>query len=226
MTLCLCHVALPLRCLTLQQWNAPRLSTRSWSRIFRSVTAAPASSSLKTHTAISYKAATRMITGIIECDVAFTKDEELVCHFSQCDLHTTADIVTRPDLNAKCTTPWSPGVSPKCCTSDFTLDGIKTLCAKMDSANDVIAETTEGYAFGGTADFRTDLYQAECESVVTHKESIELILSLGGKFTPELKLPEVTMPFNGFSQCDFAQKMSDELIEYGVPPENVWLPKR
>jgi glycerophosphoryl diester phosphodiesterase len=174
------------------------------------------------HTAVSYKAASRMGAGIIECDVTFTKDLELVCRHSQCDLHTTTDIVTRPELNAKCTTPWSTGVSPSCCTSDFSLEEIKTLCAKMDSSNDVNAVTAEGYAFGGTADFRTDNYQTECESVPTHKESIELILSLGGKFTPELKTPAVEMPFEGFSQTDFAQKMIDELIMYSVPPEDVW----
>ena len=85
-----------------------------------------------------------MGAGIIECDVTFTKDLELVCRHSQCDLHTTTDIVTRPDLNAKCTTPWSSGVSPKCCTSDFTLEELKSVCAKMDSSNDVNAATAEG----------------------------------------------------------------------------------
>jgi glycerophosphoryl diester phosphodiesterase len=174
------------------------------------------------HTEISYRAAARMGAGIIECDVTFTMDKELVCRHSQCDLHTTTDVVTRPELNAKCTTPWSPGVAPRCCASDFTLEEIKTLCAKMDSANDIGAETAEGYAFGGTADFRTDLYQTECESVLTHKESIEIILSVGAKFTPELKEPAVEMPFDGFTQADFAQKLIDELVEYNVPPANVW----
>jgi glycerophosphoryl diester phosphodiesterase len=30
------------------------------------------------------------------------------------------------------------------------------------------------------------------------------------------------MPFDGFSQADFAQKMIDELVMYNVPPEDVW----
>jgi len=69
-----------------------------------------------------------MGAGIVECDVTFTKDKELICrHAQQCDLHTTTDIVTRPDMNAKCTSPYEPGVSPKCCASDFTLDEIKSL---------------------------------------------------------------------------------------------------
>lgn len=96
------------------------------------------------HTEISYKAAAQMGAGILECDVAFTKDLELVCRHAQCDLHTTTDVVTRPDLNAKCTTPWSPGVRPLCCTSDFTLEEIRTMCAKMDSSNNVNATTPEG----------------------------------------------------------------------------------
>ena len=57
------------------------------------------------HTVESYKAAGLQGAGVIECDVTFTKDLELVCRHSQCDLHTTTDVVTRPDLNSKCTTP-------------------------------------------------------------------------------------------------------------------------
>jgi len=37
----------------------------------------------------SYAAAARMGAGILECDMTFTKDKELVCRHSQCDLHTT-----------------------------------------------------------------------------------------------------------------------------------------
>ena len=46
---------------------------------------------------------------------------------AQCDLHTTTDVVLRPELNAKCSVPFSAGVSPKCCASDFTLSEIKSL---------------------------------------------------------------------------------------------------
>ena len=66
-------------------------------------------------------AGARMGAGILECDVAFTKDRELVCRHSQCDLHTTTNIVTIPELNAKCTTPFQPAADgkpaeAKCCT--------------------------------------------------------------------------------------------------------------
>ncbi|HAU16966.1 MAG TPA: glycerophosphodiester phosphodiesterase, partial [Marinobacter adhaerens] len=57
------------------------------------------------HTRESYIAAARMGAGILECDVAFTRDRELVCRHAQDDLHTTTNIVAVPALNAKCTQP-------------------------------------------------------------------------------------------------------------------------
>jgi glycerophosphoryl diester phosphodiesterase len=54
------------------------------------------------HTQESYVAAARMGAGIIECDVTFTEDRELVCRHSQCDLHTTTNILAIPELAAKC----------------------------------------------------------------------------------------------------------------------------
>ena len=97
------------------------------------------------HTLESYKAAAIQGAGIIECDVTFTKDRQLICRHAQCDLHTTTNVVTIPELNAKCTIPWKPnqGESPLCCASDFTLAEIKTLCAKMDSSFSLDAATPE-----------------------------------------------------------------------------------
>ncbi len=46
------------------------------------------------HTKGSYQAAARMGAGIVECDVTFTKDRQLVCRHSQCDLHTTTNRAT------------------------------------------------------------------------------------------------------------------------------------
>ncbi|MEM9757287.1 MAG: glycerophosphodiester phosphodiesterase family protein, partial [Pseudomonadota bacterium] len=45
------------------------------------------------HTVESNVAAARMGAGILECDVTFTQDLELVCRHAQNDLHTTTDIV-------------------------------------------------------------------------------------------------------------------------------------
>jgi glycerophosphoryl diester phosphodiesterase len=168
------------------------------------------------HTQESYVAAARMGAGIIECDVTFTKDRELVCRHSQCDLHTTTDIVAREDLRENCTTP--PIISDtgellnaadiRCCTSDFTLDEFKSLCGKMDAAN-TSATTIEEY-MDATANWRTDLYST-CGTLLSHTESIELFKDLGVKMTPELKAPSVEMPYEGdYTQEEYAQQMIDE----------------
>jgi len=140
------------------------------------------------HSDLSYRAAARMGAGIVECDVTFTQDGELVCRHSECDLHTTTNIVATP-LNAKCTVPWSGPVgthpAPQCCTSDLTLAEFKTLQAKMDASNPG-ATTAQGY-LGGTANWRTDLYSTDRAQVLSFKESIALNQELGVKHTPELK---------------------------------------
>lgn len=179
------------------------------------------------HTKESYVAAARQGAGIIECDVTFTADKELVCRHSQSDLHTTTDILLRPELAAKCSVPFSPAdpaagkkAEAKCSTSDITLAEYMTLNGKMDGANPD-ATTVEDYV-KGTADYRTDLY-AKPGTLMTHKQSIELIKSLGGKFTPELKAPKVDMPYMGdFSQADYAQKMIDDYKAAGISPKDVW----
>lgn len=173
------------------------------------------------HTLESYSAALRYGAGIVECDVTFTKDRQLVCRHAQCDLHTTTDVLSRPDLAAKCTRNFGNVLGPKCCTSDFTLVELQTLCAKMDAANS--AATTVPAYLDATPRFRTDLYSYECPRIPTHKQSIQLIRAGGGKFTPELKSPEVPMPYEGnYTQQVYAQQMINEYIELGIPPENVW----
>ena len=176
------------------------------------------------HTRESYLAAAKMGAGILECDVTFTKDRQLVCRHSQCDLHTTTNILATP-LAAQCSQPFQPATaegpaSARCCTSDITLAEFKTLCGKMDAA-DRSATTVEAY-LGGTADFRTDLYST-CGTLLTHAESIELFRSLGAKMTPELKSPSVEMPFQGnYTQQDYALQMIDEYRAAGVPPRQVY----
>jgi glycerophosphoryl diester phosphodiesterase len=62
-----------------------------------------------------------------------------------------------------------------------------------------------------------------CPLVPTHKESIELIQSHGSYYTPELKTPNVAMPYEGtYTQEDFATQMIQEYIDMGIPPEHVW----
>lgn len=183
------------------------------------------------HTKESYLAAARMGAGIIECDVTFTKDRELVCRHSQCDLHTTTNILTTP-LAAKCSQPFVPAVidpttgevitpaSARCCTSDISLAEFKTLKGKMDGGNP--AATSVDEYMNATPSGRTDLYTA-IGTLMTHAESIELFKQLGTKMTPELKSASVEMPFEGdYTQQDYAQQMIDEYKAAGVKPESVF----
>lgn len=172
------------------------------------------------HTQESYEAGARMGAGIVECDVTFTKDGELVCRHSECDLHTTTNIVAT-GLNAKCSVPWNgPDSNPKCCTSDLTLAEYKSLVGKMDASNPK-ATTAEGY-LGGTASWRTDLYTGR-GTVLTLKESVQLNERLGVKHTPELKGGDparIGAVFGG--QAQYAQKLIDELKAADVDPKDVW----
>jgi glycerophosphoryl diester phosphodiesterase len=183
------------------------------------------------HTKESYVAAARMGAGILECDVTFTKDRELVCRHSQCDLHTTTNILDTP-LAAKCSEPFVPALidpasgdvvtpaSAKCCTSDISLDEFRTLKGKMDAYNP--AATSIAEYLDGTPSWRTDLYSAT-GTLMTHAESIDLFLNLGVKMTPELKTPSVEMPFEGdYTQQDYAQQMIDEYKAAGVKPRHVF----
>lgn len=176
------------------------------------------------HTVESNLAAARMGAGILECDVTFTKDLELVCRHAQNDLHTSTDILATP-LAGTCITPFAPASGDtdavaECRTSEITLAEYRTLNGKMDAAN--AKGTTVAEYMDGTAGWRTDLYAAERGTLMTHAESIELFRSLGTKFTPELKTPSVEMPFNGFSQQDYAQKLIDEYKAAGIPASDVW----
>jgi glycerophosphoryl diester phosphodiesterase len=105
-----------------------------------------------------FKAALRMGAGILQTSVTLTKDLQLVCRIRPCELHLSTDVVLKPKLNAKCSTPWSPGVTPKCCVTDFTLAELKTLCAKMYGAGSVNSTTAAAYVYGGTPDYKTGGY--------------------------------------------------------------------
>ncbi len=185
------------------------------------------------HTRESYEAAARMGAGVVECDVTFTRDRELVCRHSQCDLHTTTNILATP-LAGKCTQGFVPArhddaghllapASARCCTSDITLVEFKALEGRLDLV-DESAVTVEGY-LGPTPEPVAGLPVAgppPTGTLMTHAESIALFSSLGVKMTPELKAPGVAMPFDGFTQEDFAQKMIDEYEAAGVSAREVF----
>jgi len=184
------------------------------------------------HTKESHEAGARMGAGIQECDVTFTKDRELVCRHDQCDLHTTTNILVTP-LADRCSQPFSPAhfdasgkliaATALCCTSDLTVDEFKSLKGKMDASNPN-ARTAQEF-LGGTPNWRTDLYSTGA-TLLTHKESIELLKELGSKYTPELKGPnraaklQVETVFD--SQTAYAQAMIDDYKAAGISPRIVW----
>jgi glycerophosphoryl diester phosphodiesterase len=193
------------------------------------------------HTKESYEAAHRMGAGIIECDVTFTKDGELVCRHAQCDLHTTTNILAT-DLAAACRVPFTPATfdangnrvtaaTARCCTTDLTLAEFKSLKGKMDASNPN-ALTVEEF-LGGTPSFRTDLY-ATGATLLSHRESIALIGSMGAKFTPELKGVDrdsqgnpLVQENNGFGdsgldQQSYGHKMIQEYLDANIDPAKVF----
>jgi len=189
------------------------------------------------HTLESYVAAARMGAGIIECDVTFTKDKQLVCRHAQNDLHRTTNILVTP-LAVTCIKPFQPATfdadgklltpaSAECRTSELTLAEFKTLKGKMDAFNPR-TRTPEEY-LGGTASWRTDLYSGPTSgTLMTQAESIALFKAMGVQMTPELKAPSVEMPFDSdgdgigdYTQEDYAQQMIDEYKAAGVRPRDV-----
>ncbi|SOD40461.1 glycerophosphodiester phosphodiesterase family protein [Nitrosovibrio sp. Nv4] len=190
------------------------------------------------HTKESYQAAARMGAGIVECDVTFTNDRELVCRHSQCDLHTTTNILAT-ELAGKCTRPFAPAhfdnvgkliqeASAQCCTSDLTVQEFKSLRGRMDAANPAARSVTE--YLGGIPAWRPDLYAGPTSgTLLTHKESIQLFKELGVKMTPELKSADVTMPYDSdgdgvgdYTQHAYAQQMIDEYKAADVSPRDVY----
>ena len=181
------------------------------------------------HTRESYLAAAAQGAGIIECDVTFTRDQQLVCRHAQNDLHTTTDILLTP-LAARCTKPFRPAkfdaagalvesAAADCRTSDITLAEFRTLRGKHDGF-DPRAVSAEQYVRGGRTPANSS--GIDTGTLLSHAESIALFQALGVHMVPELKRPVVTMPFDGMTQANYAQRMLDEYKAAGVPPEHVW----
>jgi glycerophosphoryl diester phosphodiesterase len=158
-----------------------------------------------------------------------------VCRHSNCDLHYTTNILSKPALAAKCTEPFTPAnkangtaASAKCCTSDITLSEFKSLCAEMEATTfDAVAINASSPYFGRigtTPDWRTNMYANSCAEPMSLKEHIEQVDAYGLNFTAEAKTPEIPMPFQGnYTQEDFIQQIVDTFDEYDIEPERVWL---
>ncbi|KAJ9447205.1 hypothetical protein DIPPA_18400 [Diplonema papillatum] len=173
------------------------------------------------HTVESYTAAAKMGAGIIECDVTFTKDHELVCRHAECDLHTTTNILAT-SLNDTCTTPFMPAngtfdATARCCASNLTLVEFRSLKGKMDQYNPR-ANTVEEYLHGYNSR-RTEMYESR-GTLMTHAESIALFKALDVKMTPELK--SGNMPAD-FSREDFILKAINEYRTASVPGSDVFM---
>jgi glycerophosphoryl diester phosphodiesterase len=189
------------------------------------------------HTKESYEAAIVMGAGIVECDVTFTKDGQLVCRHAENDLHTTTNILVTP-LAKTCIQQFTPATfdangkrltsaSAECRASALTLQEFRTLEGKMDTSN--AAARTPAEFLGGTAAFRTDLYNVvvtqpgDGATLVTLRESIRLNKRNGVKHTPELKSGDAATIAQVFgSQEKYAQELADVLHEEGVDPDDAW----
>jgi len=176
------------------------------------------------HTRAGYVAAASQGAGVLECDVTFTKDKELVCRHSQCDLHTSTNILAT-DLAQKCTIPpdvntATPYANVQCCTSDITLDEFRSLKGKRDGGNK-LAGTLEEF-FEGTPGWTGDV-GIDYGSLLSHQDSIKLFDSLGVGMAPELKSAQVEMPFEGvYTQSMFAAQMLNDYVNAGIKPNRVY----
>ena len=171
------------------------------------------------HTKEGYEAAIRMGAGILECDVTLTKDKQLVCRHSQCDLAQTTDVLSNKELAAKCSVPFKPAdgskkASVSCCTYDFTLAEFETLKGKLAGSNP--DATKPGEYLKNVADWRTGLYTRG--TVMSHAQSIALFDAAGVKMTPELK--KITLP-PGYTRDNFRQQLVDEYKAAKIDPSKV-----
>jgi glycerophosphoryl diester phosphodiesterase len=107
--------------------------------------------------------------------------------------------------------------------SDITTAEHLTLCGKQDGFNSS-AKTLKDYQYG-TPKWGTELYDT-CGTVQTLDSYITPVKSLPGNrnYTPELKTPpaQVSMPFNGYTQEQYARDMLNTFIKRGVAPNRVW----
>ena len=165
-----------------------------------------------------------MGAGIVECDVTFTSDGDLVCRHAENDLHTTTNILVTP-LAATCIRPFTPAsvdasgkpvtpASAECRTSDAHARGVQE------------PEGQDGCVQPGGANGRRSSWAAPLRgaptstpgrgTLVTLRESIELNKRNGVKHTPELKSGDAATIAKVFgSQEKYAQELADVLQDAG-----------
>jgi glycerophosphoryl diester phosphodiesterase len=129
----------------------------------------------------------------IECDASLTRDEQFVCRHATCDLAFTTDVLARhPELAAKCSSPFEAGngthpSTAECCTYDFTLLELSTLCALMESETNPHAAHAADFV-SGPPGFRSGyIASATCHRLVSLEEYLAYAASQGVSVIPELK---------------------------------------
>ena len=126
-----------------------------------------------------------MGAGIVECDVTFTSDGELVCRHSECDLHTTTDIVATPPQREVQRALDGPELQPALLHQRPHAGRVQDADGPRWTPACPAPTTPQGF-LGGTASWRTDLYTGR-GTLMTLRESIALNERNGVKHTPELK---------------------------------------
>ena len=177
------------------------------------------------HTQEGYLAAIEMGAGSIECDVVLTKDKQLVCRHSQCDLHRTTNIL-QTDLSGSCVEPFEPWklgsqASAKCCASDITLSEFKSLCGRADNI-DLKAGSIDEYLKDRST--MGTINQVGCGTLLSHQESISLIGKHGRKYIPELKkMDAVSLRTMNLSLEGYAYLLLEEYRKIEIEPSKVFL---
>ncbi|KAI8607212.1 PLC-like phosphodiesterase, partial [Chytriomyces sp. MP71] len=129
---------------------------------------------------------------IVECDASVTKDLDFMCRHGTCDLQFTTDILTRPDMVAKCSQPFAPAgngtrASVLCCTFDFTVEEMGKLCATMENVVNDQATRIEEYVIGKPAFRSIGFAKGECVQMATMREYLAFAKSKAVNVIPELK---------------------------------------
>lgn len=190
--------------------------TRHITRQIESASLGGAAMQFPKHTKEAFRAAARMGAGALGCEVTVTKDSKMVCRSAQCDLATTTDILLKDSaLAAKCSKPFAAGKGATCCTTDFTLVELETLCATMLMTTDDGARTVTEYLMLAEDAWRTTLYQdGMCSTVLAHTEFIRLAFSLNVSIVSELKDGTYAAVTNFSTKEEAAQRFLDDHSDF------------
>jgi len=149
------------------------------------------------HSLLGYELAAAMGAGFVECDVSVARDMSFVCRHSNCDLAITTDLLSgrHPHLAARCSVPFAPATPSapahaRCCTYDFTLAELRTLCLTMEATPNASAATPESYA-GPPPPWRSAALAGgppqRCQRIVTFGEYLRWLRVGRLGAIPELK---------------------------------------